>query len=83
MVSWSYYGLKGWTYLVGEGRRAENSFKAVFCLFVALGCMLQLEAILDFSDALVFLICIPNLLGLYVLAPVVQARLRDYSPRVR
>ncbi len=83
MVSWSYYGLKGWTYLVGEGRRAENSFKAVFCLFVALGCMLQLEAILDFSDALVFLICIPNLLGLYVLAPVVQARLQNYSPKVR
>ena len=83
MVSWSYYGLKGWTYLVGEGRRAENSFKAVFCFFVALGCMLQLEAILDFSDAMVFLICIPNLLGLYLLAPVVQARLRDYSPRLR
>jgi AGCS family alanine or glycine:cation symporter len=83
MVSWSYYGLKGWTYLVGEGRRAENGFKAVFCLFVALGCMLQLEAILDFSDAMVFLICIPNLIGLYVLAPVVQARLRNYSETLK
>ena len=82
MVSWSYYGLKGWTYLVGEGRWAENIFKTVFCLFVALGCMLQLEAILDFSDALVFLICIPNLLGLYVLAPVVQARLQHYPKKL-
>ena len=78
MVSWSYYGLKGWTYLVGEGRRAEKLFQAVFCVFVALGCMLQLEAILDFSDALVFLICVPNLIGLYVLAPVVEQRLRAY-----
>jgi AGCS family alanine or glycine:cation symporter len=79
MVSWSYYGLKGWTYLVGEGPRVERWFQAVFCIFVALGCTLKLEAILDFSDALVFLICIPNLIGLYVLAPVVRARLANYS----
>ena len=79
MISWSYYGLKGWTYLVGPGARRENVFKAVFCAFVVLGCMLRLDAILDVSDALVFLICVPNLFGLYVLAPVVQARLRAYT----
>jgi AGCS family alanine or glycine:cation symporter len=83
MVSWSYYGLKGWTYLVGEGRAAENAFKAVFCVFVALGSMIQLKAVLDASDALVFLICVPNLLGLYVLAPVVQKRLSAYNARRR
>jgi len=80
-VSWSYYGLKGWTYLVGRGRPARLGFNVVFCGFVALGCVLQLDAILDFSDALVFLICIPNLLGLYILAPEVRRRLRDYSAR--
>jgi AGCS family alanine or glycine:cation symporter len=79
MISWSYYGLKGVTYLVGESRAAENVFKLVFCTFVALGCMLKLEAILDFSDALVFLICVPNLFGLYVLTPVVRARMRAYA----
>jgi AGCS family alanine or glycine:cation symporter len=42
---------------------------------------LQLDSILDFSDAMVFLICVPNLLGLYLLAPVVKARLDDYLPR--
>lgn len=78
MVSWSYYGLKGWTYLAGSGRAASLGFNAVFCVFVALGCTIQLEAVLDFSDALVFLICVPNILGLYVLAPVVVARLKDY-----
>ncbi|MDJ0788001.1 MAG: alanine/glycine:cation symporter family protein [Myxococcota bacterium] len=78
MVSWSYYGLKGFSYLVGEGPRARHLFNGVFCVFVALGCMVKLEAILDFSDALVFLICVPNLLGLYLLAPVVQARLAAY-----
>ena len=55
-LSWSYYGLKGWTYIVGESRYAENIFKIFFCIFVALGCMINLESVLKFSDALVFLI---------------------------
>lgn len=82
MISWSYYGLKGWTYLVGESRLADMGFKLVFCVFVALGCMIQLNAVLDFSDALVFVICVPNILGLYILAPVVKRELNSYRQRL-
>jgi AGCS family alanine or glycine:cation symporter len=82
MVSWSYYGLKGWTYLFGRGRGSEALFKSIFCSFVALGCMIRLDAVLDFSDALVFLICVPNILGLYVLAPVVRRELAAYRDRL-
>ncbi|MCP5058069.1 MAG: alanine:cation symporter family protein [bacterium] len=81
MLSWSYYGLKGWTYLVGEGRRRAHAFNAVFCVFVALGCMMQLEAVLDFSDAMVFVLCVPNVLGLYLLAPLVKRELAGYRER--
>ena len=82
MISWSYYGLKGWTYLVGQSRRSEAVFNTVFCVFVALGCSVQLDAILDFSDALVFVICVPNILGLYVLAPIVKRELEGYRQRM-
>ena len=82
MISWSYYGLKGWTYLVGESRQADIGFKLVFCIFVALGCMIQLNAVLDFSDALVFVICVPNILGLYILAPMVKRELNSYRQRL-
>ncbi len=82
MIAWSYYGLKGWTYLVGEGARAEASFKLVFCAFVALGCTIQLSAILDFSDALIFVICVPNILGLYILAPTVRRELATYRRKL-
>lgn len=82
IISWSYYGLKGWTYLVGEGRLADMGFKFVFCVFVMLGCMIQLRAVLDFSDAMVFLICVPNILGLYLLAPVVKRELASYRQRI-
>ncbi len=82
MIAWSYYGLKGWTYLVGEGPRAEASFKLVFCGFVALGCTIQLSAVLDFSDALIFVICVPNILGLYILAPTVRRELATYRRKL-
>jgi AGCS family alanine or glycine:cation symporter len=81
MISWSYYGLKGWTYLVGEGRNKEIIFKTVFCGFGALGCTMQLGAVLDFSDAMVFIIAVPNIIGLYLLAPTIKRELNSYHQR--
>jgi AGCS family alanine or glycine:cation symporter len=81
MISWSYYGLKGWTYLLGEGRGREIIFKALFCGFGALGCTVQLGAVLEFSDAMVFVIALPNILGLYLLAPTIKRELAAYQER--
>ncbi len=81
MISWSYYGLKGWTYLFGED--TQTPYKIVFCVFVALGCMVQLGPILDISDALVFLICVPNILALYFLAPIVKREMKEYLGRIQ
>jgi len=83
MISWSYYGLKGWTYLFGEGQKMDRLYKLIFCIFVALGCMVQLGPILDISDALVFLICVPNILGLYFLAPIVKREMDSYFARIK
>ena len=82
ILSWSYYGLKGWTYIVGESIFLENIFKVLFCTFVALGCMINLDSVLDFSDALVFLIALPNIFGLYILAPVIKGELQSYQKRL-
>lgn len=82
LIAWSYYGLKAWTYLVGESRLAELGFKLIFCSFTAIGCTIQLSAVLDFSDAFVFVICVPNILGLYILAPIVKRELVSYKARL-
>ena len=82
MISWSYYGLKGWTYMFGEGETGQTIYKIIFCAFVALGCIVQLGPILDISDALVFLICVPNILGLYFLAPIVKQEMNSYFARI-
>ena len=77
-IAWAYYGLKGWTYLFGEGVITQLIFKGIFCGFICLGCMIQLSAVLDFSDAMVFLIAIPNIIGLYLYGPEVKQDLKAY-----
>ena len=82
-IAWAYYGLKGWTYLFGEGQKTQLFFKGMFCFFLALGCMIQLRAVLDFSDAMTFLIALPNVLGLYLFAPEVKREISDYLVRLK
>jgi len=82
-LAWSYYGLKGWTYLFGEGRLRAIVFQMIFCAFIALGCMLELRAVLDFSDAMTFMIALPNILMLYLFAPMVRREVNQYIADTR
>ncbi|MYF11734.1 MAG: alanine:cation symporter family protein [Gammaproteobacteria bacterium] len=83
MLAWSYYGLKAFTYLVGERRGADLGFKLFFLTFVVLGSSIQLGALVDLSDALVFVVAIPNLLGLYLMAPLIRRELIGYERRMQ
>jgi AGCS family alanine or glycine:cation symporter len=83
MISWSYYGLKAWTYLFGENRRTMNVYKAIFCIFVVIGSAISAQQVFNFGDAMIFAMCFPNVFGLYFLAPEVLKDLRDYFRRVR
>ena len=83
MISWSYYGLKAWTYLFGETKAADLSYKAVFCVFVVVGSAISASSVFDFGDAMIFAMCFPNVLGLYFLAGEVKADLGDYLNRVK
>ena len=81
MIAWSYYGLKAFTYLVGERRLADLGFKLFFLSFIVLGSSVELGALIDLSDAIVFIVAIPNLLGLYLLAPLIKAELVAYEQK--
>ena len=82
MISWSYYGLKALTYLTGENRSVEAGFKLFFCGFVVLGASINLAALIDLSDAMIYVVAVPNLLGLYLLAPVLKREMRSYRERL-
>ncbi|MFT5141002.1 MAG: AGCS family alanine or glycine:cation symporter [Lysobacterales bacterium] len=78
MISWSYYGLKCWTFLFGETRATDYTYKALFLIFVVIGSSMKLGAVIDFSDAMIFAMAFPNILGLYFLLPVVKKELNEY-----
>ena len=63
-----------------KGRLQRLGFNSVFCAFVVVGASINLEALIDLSDALVFVVAIPNLIGLYLMAPIVRRELERYRP---
>jgi AGCS family alanine or glycine:cation symporter len=82
MIAWSYYGLEGWIYLFGSKKSVKIGYNLIFCASVVLGCTTQLDAILDFSDAMIFAMALANMLALYFLAPVVRSELDSYWRRL-
>ncbi len=83
MISWSYYGLKAWTYLFGDSRANDIAYKVIFCIFVIIGSAISAKSVFDFGDAMIFAMAFPNVLGLYFLIPNVRRAYRDYMRRIR
>ncbi len=83
MISWSYYGLKAWTFLFGEGQAKELAFKVIFCIFVVIGASASLGPVIDFSDAAIFAMAVVNIVALYFLMPIVKGELDSYLSRLK
>lgn len=75
MLSWSYYGLQSWMYLFGRSKVSANLYKLLFCLFIIVGSAASLSAVTDFSDAMIFAMSVPNIIGMLFLFPKVREEL--------
>ncbi|MDP5061158.1 MAG: alanine:cation symporter family protein [Maribacter sp.] len=83
MISWSYYGLQSWKYLFGRGRTADIVYKLLFCTFIVIGAAASMKSIWDFSDAMIFAMVFPNMVGLFFLFPVVKKQLNRYLDAIK
>lgn len=83
MISWSYYGLKSWTYIFGEGKTSELVFKSIFCVFIVIGAAASLGPVIDFSDAAIFAMAVVNIFCLYFLMKLVRKELASYAARLK
>ena len=83
MISWSYYGLQSWKYLFGRGKLADLTYKLIFCMFVVIGSAASMNSIWDFSDAMIFAMVFPNMIGLFFLFPVVKNELSKYLSAIK
>ncbi|KAA5824036.1 alanine:cation symporter family protein [Algibacter amylolyticus] len=78
MISWSYYGLQSWKFLFGRGKVADLVYKILFLTFVVIGAAASMNSIWSFSDAMIFAMIFPNMVGLFLLFPVVKKQLKRY-----
>ncbi|MCC6600160.1 MAG: alanine:cation symporter family protein, partial [Crocinitomicaceae bacterium] len=78
MISWSYYGLKAWTYLVGQGGGKEIVFKVFFLLCTVIGSSAGLGSVMDFSDSMILGMAFPNIIGLLIMSGEVRRDLKQY-----
>lgn len=87
LIGWSYYGTKGFDYVFGglsqrlTGKRiwAEKVYQVIFLLMIIVGTTTSLTNIIDFSDMLVLSMAVPNLIGLYLLAPELKQEVKAYQ----
>jgi len=83
MITWSYYGLMAWTYLLGASFFSELAYKLLFLIFVVVGSSMSLGPVIDFSDSMIFAMSLANVVGLYFLMPVVKRELNQYLAGIR
>ncbi len=79
LITWSYYGLQAWQYLLGRSKGAEVSYKVMFLLMIVIGSATSMTKAVGFSDAALFAMSIPNLIGVYLLIPVIKREYADYQ----
>lgn len=91
MISWSYYGLKGFDYLfgglseryLGTRKYSDTLYRLIFLSFIVVGASSTMGAVTDFSDMMILSMGFPNIIGLLILAPEVKRDLKDYLRRIK
>ncbi|MGO1729708.1 MAG: amino acid carrier protein [Flavobacteriaceae bacterium] len=83
MISWSYYGMRAWSYIFGRGKKTELVYKMLFLVFIVVGSSASLGAVLDFSDMMILAMSFPNIIGLYILSGEVRKDLRVYVSELK
>jgi AGCS family alanine or glycine:cation symporter len=76
IISWSYYGEQGVTFIFGESY--IKFYRLIFIVFIFLGAIAKLQLVLNISDSVYGLLAIPNLIGTFFLINKVKRLLDDY-----
>jgi alanine or glycine:cation symporter, AGCS family len=83
ILAYSYYLVKAGAYLFGESPRSKLILRLVFLFFTVLGATISLGPLIDFSDAMLFAMALPNIVGLYFFAPEIRRDLESYWRRLQ
>lgn len=81
MLCGSYYGVKAWNFLFGEGKYKTRTFQAIYCIFIIAGSAMNFKSIINLSDAVTLFLAVPNLMAVFILSGVVIKELKRYCER--
>ncbi len=76
MITWSYYGERCWAFLFGENNTLIYKGIFLFCIFI--GSVVNLGAVVNFSDMMLLSMAFPNLIGCFILSGKVAQDLQNY-----
>ena len=79
MISWYYYGNKGWKYLFGDS--GIPIYQVMYLSCTVLGAIASLGNVIDFSDMMILSCAFPNIIGAMFLLPQLKVKLNDYWSR--
>jgi len=75
LIGWVYYGEQCFSFLFGKW--IKKPFRWMYCLFIVLSTVLNVEAVWNFGDTLNGLMAIPNLIGLAFLGGMVVKLVKE------
>ena len=79
IIAWSYYGDRSAHYLFGE--KAVLPYRVIYTLLVVVGAAVPLKLVWNVADITNILMALPNLLGLILLAGLVNKLKNEYFSR--
>ena len=83
IISWAYYGQKAWSYLFGEGFKRTKVYQIMFCIFIVIGSCMNLQSVIDFTDATMLAMAAPNLIAIFILLPEIKQDLITYCKKYK
>ncbi len=81
MLCGSYYGVKAWTYLFGNGKNRVRIFQIIYCLCIVAGSAMNFESIINLSDGVTLFLAVPNLIAVFYLSNVVIKETKRYCKK--
>lgn len=81
MLTYSYYGEQAWNYL--SKRKYLKICHIIFSTFIFIGGMIKIGTVIDLADILFLSMAIPNIIGLYIMSPIIKKELDAYIKSIK
>jgi len=83
IISWGYYSSRVWEFVFGGSNTSMTTFKIVFCLAIIPGAVFSVDEVYSLMDSMFFLMAVPNIIGIYLMAPELKRDLKSYLARLK